>query len=403
MALGRREGTTLTAAPSATRWAGVGHSTEPDPARAGADAAGQAVGDRDPNLVIVFCAISYDLEPLVAAINDRCGGAPLIGCTTAGEIAADGPGDGGVVVTALGGDGFDVRTAAARGASERLRAVGSDVALGAIDLDGGQHRVMMLLTDGVAGDQKEITRGVHGVVGSGLPLVGGCAGDGLEMKQTFQLHGDEVITDGVVAAAIASDAPIGLGWSHGWERVGEPMLVTRSDNNRVYEIDDKPALDTYLRRLEAPDEARNDAAEFTKWARLRPLGLGQRRSGQEPVRCVNDANFEDRSIGCTAEVPQGGMAWFMRGDADSILRSTVSACDAAAAALDGEPPRAVITFDCIGRRGVLGEDGIGLEVERITQSFPGVPVSGFYTYGEIARTRGVNAVHSQTVVALAFG
>ena len=401
--MGRRQGATLTAAPSATRWAAVGHSTDPDPVRAGKDAAGKAIGDRDAKLVIAFCAISYDLEALLCAINDRCGGAPLIGCTTAGEIAADGPSDGGVVVTALGGDGFAVRTAAATGASERLRELGSDVASCATELEGGPHRVLMLLTDGVAGDQKEIIRGVHSVVGSGMPLVGGCAGDGLEMKQTFQLHGSEVITDGVVAAAIASDAPIGLGWSHGWERVGEPMLVTRSDNNRVYEIDDKPALDTYLERLGAPAEARTDAAEFTKWARRRPLGLGQRRTGQEPVRCVNDASFEDRSIGCTAEVPQGGMAWFMRGDGDSILRSTVSACEAAAGTLDGEPPRAVITFDCIGRRGVLGEGGIGVEVERITESFPGVPVSGLYTYGEIARTRGVNAVHSQTLVALAFG
>ena len=31
------------------------------------------------------------------------------------------------------------------------------------------------------------------------------------------------------------------------------------------------------------------------------------------------------------------------------------------------------------------------------------PAAGFYTYGEIARTRGVNAVHSQTLVVLAFG
>ncbi len=31
------------------------------------------------------------------------------------------------------------------------------------------------------------------------------------------------------------------------------------------------------------------------------------------------------------------------------------------------------------------------------------PIAGLYTYGEIARTRGVNAVHSQTLVALALG
>ena len=42
---------------------------------------------------------------------------PLIGCTTAGEIATAGPGGASVVVTALGGSGFAVRTAVATEAS----------------------------------------------------------------------------------------------------------------------------------------------------------------------------------------------------------------------------------------------------------------------------------------------
>jgi hypothetical protein len=31
----------------------------------------------------------------------------------------------------------------------------------------------------------------------------------------------------------------------------------------------------------------------------------------------------------------------------------------------------------------------------------GAPVAGFYTYGEIARTRGVTGFHNQTLVVLA--
>jgi hypothetical protein len=33
----------------------------------------------------------------------------------------------------------------------------------------------------------------------------------------------------------------------------------------------------------------------------------------------------------------------------------------------------------------------------------GAPLAGLFTYGEIARSRGVNAVHSQTLAALALG
>ena len=384
-----------------TRWAGVGQGADSDARTAAGRATTAALEGREAKLLIVFCADGYDLSELLTAVREHSH-APLIGCSTAGEIATAGPADGGVVVTAIGGEGFSVRTAGSRGAASRLREAGSEVASCMTELEGGPHRALMLLTDGVAGDQKEIIRGVHDVVGSGTPLVGGCAGDGMKMERTFQIHGNEYFSDGVVAAAIASDAPLGIGWCHGWERVGEPMLITSSANNRVFEIDDRPALDAYLERLDAPEEVRTDPTEFTKWARTHPLGLGRRRHGQEPVRCVGEADFEGRSLGCTAEVPQGGLAWLMHGDSDSVLRSTDAACREAVAALDGREPIGIIAFDCIGRRGVLGDEGIKAEVERIRETAGGAPVAGFYTYGEIARTRGVNAVHSQTLVALAL-
>ena len=117
------------------------------------------------------------------------------------------------------------------------------------------HQVVLLLSDGLAGDQQEVVRGAHGVLGAAVPLVGGCAGDDLKMSRTFQLYDDRVLTDSVVAAGIASDAPLGIGVRHGWRRVGEPMLVTSSTGNRVHTLDDRPALDAYLKRLGVTEPA----------------------------------------------------------------------------------------------------------------------------------------------------
>ena len=57
-------------------------------------------------------------------------------------------------------------------------------------------------------------RGAYSVVGGSVPLVGGCAGDDLAMRKTFQLYGGEVLEDSVLAAAITSDAPFGIGVQH---------------------------------------------------------------------------------------------------------------------------------------------------------------------------------------------
>jgi hypothetical protein len=381
------------------RWFSVGRSDVSDARAAGAAATDGAMQGDDAKLLVVFCSDSYDLPELLAGIRERSGDVPMIGCSTAGEIGTDGPGDAGVVVTAIGGDGFEATTAAGRGASAKLREAGAEAA-GCIDaLGDGEHRVLLMLSDGLAGDQQEIVRGAYSVVGAGVPLVGGCAGDDLRMKATYQFHDGEVLADSVVAAALGSDAPFGIGVRHGWRRVGDPMLVTRSEGNRVHEIEDRPALDVYLERLKVPQEAHTDPAAFTLFAQTHPLGLAA-RSGEEHVRFIGEADFDERSLVCIANVPQGGRVWLMEGDDGSVLDATDGACDDALGALDGRPALGVLAFDCIARRGILGDAGIRTEIERVAKR-TGAPLAGFYTYGEIARTEGVSGFHNQTLVVLA--
>jgi hypothetical protein len=387
--------------PSPRNWVGVGRSSAKAAAEAGAEAADAAIAGRDPKLLIVFCSHTYNLQELLDAINGRSHDVPLIGCSTAGEIAASGVRDSSVVVTALGGEGFSVRTTAAINASFDLRRSGAEAAAALTELDERPHRVLMLLTDGLAGDQQEIVRGAYSVAGAGVPLVGGCAGDDLKMESTYQLHGHQVLDDAVVSAAIGSDEPIGIGVRHGWRRVGEPMLVTDSSENLVRTIDDRPALDVYLERLNAPPEVGSDSAAFIEFAQTHPLGL-DRQGGEDHVRFIGDANFEDRTLACIARVPQGGLAWLMEGSDESVLAATDAACSDALAALDGQRPAGILAFDCIARRGVLGDDGVTAEVNRVAQHSDGAPVAGFYTYGEIARTQGVTGFHNQTLVVMAL-
>ena len=391
----------MTTPHASDRWLAVGQSSLPDAFDAGARAGSEAVEPGNAKLLVVFASDAYNLGRLLAGIRSAAEGVPLIGCSTAGEIATSGPRDASVVVVALGGAGFEVSTSMATSASTGLREAGATVSAALADIGEREHRVLLLLTDGLAGDQQEIVRGAYGVVGAEVPLVGGCAGDDLKMKATHQFFDDQVLGDAVVAAAIGSDAPLGVGVRHGWRKVGSPMLVTRSAANRVWSLDGRPALDAYLERLDAPAEARVDPAAFTQFALTHPLGLS-RRTGEPQVRFIGEADFEDRSLGCIAEVPQGGLAWIMEGDENSVLMATDAACNDALDSLEGRPPIGVLAFDCIARRGILGDEGIQREVDRVARHAAGAPVAGFYTYGEIARTRGISGFHNQTLVVLAF-
>jgi hypothetical protein len=40
------------------------------------------------------------------------------------------------------------------------------------------------------------------------------------------------------------------------------------------------------------------------------------------------------------------------------------------------------------------------EIDRLAALASGAPIAGFYTYGEIARTRGLRGFHNETLVVL---
>ena len=79
-----------------------------------------------------------------------------------------------------------------------------------------------------------------------------------------------------------------------------------------------------------------------------------------------------------------------------------AACQDSLGALDGRPALGVLVFVCMARRGVLVDRGIKAEIDQVAAAAGGAPVAGFYTYGEIARTRGINGFHNQTLVALSM-
>jgi hypothetical protein len=306
------------------------------------------------------------------------------------------------VVVALGGPGFSVATAVADCHGDGQREAGARVATCAARVADRPHRVLVLLTDGLAARQEEILAGAYRVVGASLPLVGGTSSPDRHAGRTFQLHGDEVRAGAVVAAAIGSDGPFGIGLRHGWRKVGDPMIVTRSIDGDVFTLDDQPALAAYLRRLDAPSGAYTDPVAFEAFARTRPIGL-RRRSGEEVRNVSSTALFREGWLRSSGEVPEGGLVWPMEGDDESVLQAADDACGDAVRALGGPPALGLLAFDCDSRGGLLGAEGMRHEVHRMSERAGGVPLAGLYTWGEIARVRGINGYHNQTLAVLAVG
>ncbi|GAA0545601.1 FIST N-terminal domain-containing protein [Paractinoplanes ferrugineus] len=379
------------------RWFGAGQSSAADSAKAGAEATAEAIGGRTPKAVLVFCSVAHDLPALLAGVREQAGpDAAIVGSSTMGEIGNAGLTVGGVAVAALGGDGFTVHTRAAHIHESDPRAAGAAAAESLRGLH-DDHKVLILLCDGLTGHPHDIVRGAYSSVGATVPLVGGFGADDRKFERTYQFHGDEVLTNSVVGLALGSDGPIGIGVAHGWRRKEPPMIVSKSHGAHIFELDGEPALDVLLRR----NNFTGTADEFFDLGRsLQPLGLS-RRNGED-IRVIHAGDDEARSVWGTADVPHGALVWLMEADRQALLDGATWSCTEALARLDGLSPLGVIAFDCAGRRAGLMDGGVDEEMAVMRDALKGAPFAGFYTSGEIARVRGASGLHHLTLVTLAL-
>jgi hypothetical protein len=388
------------------RWFGVGRSVADDEFTAGAEATAAAVAGRpEPGLLLVFARDCVDMQPLLDGVRSRSGGnAKIAGCSTIEPMAAsDEPATFSVSVVAFGGDGFGYQIEVARDAEGNERAAGSLAASGLARLN-HPHKVLVMFIDAALNGNVEIVRGAYGTAGAAVPLVGGLSSDDWQFDRTCQFAGDsngvEVLKNAVVGVAIGSPQPVGLGVAHGWRRSGDPMVITDSDGLKVYEFDNEPALDVFLARVGLDESVLTGSDSFRLAALEYPLGVAT-RSGEE-IRVIQGVDLTDRSVWCSAGIPQGGLAWLMEGDVDSLVAGGADSCQQAVRTLGGATPIGLLTFDCAVRRRELGPAGVRREFAEIERTFPGVPFGGFYSYGEIARYRGATGMHHLTMVSLAL-
>ena len=368
--------------PAVERWAGAGHSDDSDPARAGREAVAAAITGEDPRLVVVFASPRYDFDSLADAAREAAGPAELIGSS----------GGAGVTALALGGRGLSAASASASLSASGSRGAGEDSARCLADVDDDlPHRALILLTDGLPGDPQDIVRGAYSVAGATVSLVGGCG--------EAQLHGDRVLRGSVVAAALSSEAPFGVGVRHGWRPRADPLLITASDGKQLQAINDRPALDVYLEL----DEGVPVTDDFRHFALLHPFGVAAARGRETQIRSVVDADFHSRSLQCNSELPAGTLVWPMEGVAEEVLNATSRACVEALLPLHGQPPLGLLAFDSVARAALLGAEGLSEAHARIAAATGRVPLGAVATQAEIARTGGSVGFHSHALAVLAIG
>ena len=369
-------------------------------AASGPDAVGQACREAvsglaaDPGLVLAFTSGERDFEHDATEMAEATGGATSAGMTGKGLFGPGGPLDEGCVAMAFGPQ-LSATVAAAEQASGDLRTAGMDCTTRALEMLDGDADLVLLFIDSTRGDIADTVSGAYEAAGPAVPLAGGAAG-GAEKRH---FHDGRAIADSVVAVALRSEGPLGLGNTQTCKTRGTPSILTRSNGQLVEEIDGRPAEEVYLEQLGFAGLAFDDE-EFEAMAITHPIAQPELH-GDFRLRHVL-GRAEGGAIVLGTGIPESAVIEFTELDYDELLASGARSVQAASEAL-GADPKAALVFDCAGRRRALRE-GIPEEVEAIAAALgdPTPPVVGLYTHGEVARLRGAKGDRNHAVVTVAF-
>jgi hypothetical protein len=366
--------------------------------RAPFDAVEEAIGTlgREPGLVLIFP--TGDLSPQEAATQAQAaaGNARVAGMTGTGAITLDGAIESGCSAVAFdsslpvgvgSGTSPDPRTAGRSAAAEALFGVDRDPS----------YAVLLLFVDSESGDQAEIVAGAYEVAGGRIPLAGGAAGG----QVRAQFADGEPLSRSVVAVALVSQTPIGVGISHGCVRRGAPSIVTRSRGPVVLQLDGRPAEAVYLEKLGMSDVPLSDA-DFEAIAMAHPLAQPELRGDVRP-RYVR-GRAPGGGLVCSTSIEANAAVDVCEHKPEAIVRSAMKAMDEALRQLSG-PAEAVLVFDCAARSAWFGNPLASREVETIISSLGTLPpaLAGVYTRGEIGRVRGAKGDRNYGLVVVALG
>lgn len=298
--------------------------------------------------------------------------AHIVGTSTAGNILDDGLSEYSAVATAISFDKAKVAVNSSVMHSDSLEE-DAKALIENLDQDGLKH--VFVLVQGLKIDASELVKGFN--ADKNVTITGGVSADSLKFEDTYVFCNESTDINMAVAVGFYGESlHIGIGCKAGWKEFGAQRVVTRSDGNVVYEIDNKPALELYERYL----------GEYIKdlpaSGLLFPLSIKTDESEKNEVIRVMMGINEDNSIIYAGDVPQGSIVRLMKTNIDNLI-------DGAALSANSIKPynhKRSLSFavSCSGRLSVLkqlADEEVEVMQDILTEKSQ---LIGFYSYGEIA-------------------
>lgn len=349
------------------------------------------------NLVLTFGSMKRFSDPSLAKqLRERYPIAQIVGCTTSGEISAQGVFDDSLQITAVMWEKSQQKVLSTK-MNDMQNSYDVAVSL-ARQLNGDNLKTVLLFSDGLHVNGSELLEGFQSVLGD-IPIVGGMAGDNAAFVKTLQMINDTISENLIIAIGIYGNHLITAnGALGGWKPYGPPRKITKSIKNVVYEMDDKPALSLY--KLYIGDAyAKGLPGSGLKF----PLAIIEEgKRDVEKIRTLLAVDTNAGSLTFAGNVEEGETVRLCQTSHDRLVEGASGAAQMVTgnlAAIRTSQTGLALCVSCVGRKLVMAEN-ISDEITAV-QNILGMQtaITGFYSYGEFAPRPNTtdNVLHNQTM------
>ena len=347
----------------------------------------------NPTLGIMFSSVSIGLRELAVGLSSLPG--DIIGCSSCGEILARGDedpiSDNSVVGLFIDLDPSLFKTRLFPREESDMLTLGASIGTWGKSIF--TEPVFLILTSGLKNDNEQIVEGIERSFSEPVKVFGGVAGDDGLFQETFVFRNGVVSSDGVSAIVFDSQRIDIEGIvTSGWVSLGIPKIITHSEGNIVYTIDNKPAIGIYKDYLNLKDN------ELTKYALDFPLII-HRNDHTSIIRAPVGNDPETGSMTFAGTVPVGSKVSFSTSSGVETIQNSIKAIDTFAPVI--KKADLLLLFSCMARHRTIGDSVIDEILAAYRHAT--VPLLGFFTYGEIGNSAdGSCEFHNETYILVTF-
>jgi hypothetical protein len=357
--------------------------------------------------IIFNATLGHKLDKVAAAIHKIVPNVPVFGASGCGVTGREGVGESmnELAIMAVCGQEKEIAAAAVSEIyGQNSYQKGLELAQQLKNQNSGIN-VVYLLCSGIDIDNALVIKAFVDTFGEEVTIFGGTSSDNMRGVRSYQFH-DNVCSEHDAWAVGFADPTLKniTRATHGFTAYGEPMVVTKAEGNRIYELNGRGAWSEYTERLSKPPESTcGDTIPIGALAEELPPELAKEYGNPHILRVITKHDGEVMYYPVT--VKEGLRLWLTLRDENLIFSEQQRSLEYLKTNIGKGKPVAVFQTDCLARGRFLFNRVVKDEIISMMHnalSVDGVvpPWLGNYGFGEYTRLGGKNAYHNYSTALL---